>query len=216
MLYAHQRDLIESKLNTRVMDHYGMAERVAIITQCEHGNYHVNSDYSYVEVLDESGSATENTGYIVGTTFRNTVMPLIRYKLSDRVRWKRGACACGRTYPMIETIEGRSGDTVYGSHGGPISPSIITFVFKGLRHIEKSQVAQVGNGRWEIRVVPLPGYGESERSRLVKNIHELVDSELDITVVEQTDIPRTSTGKYRWILNEWTASSPDNRKDVSS
>ena len=181
-----------------------MAERVAMITQCERGNYHVNSDYSYVEIIDSSGVATEDFGYLVGTTFHNFVMPLIRYTLSDRMRWKKGACVCGRTYPMIEKIEGRSEDTVYGSQGTPVSPAIITFAFKGLHHIEKSQVAQVGENRWEIRVVPLPGYSKHESSKLVQNIREMVDPGLDVTIVERAEISRTNNGKYRWIVNECT------------
>ena len=52
-LYPHQRQLIEARLATRVMDHYGMAERIAYATECEHGGLHVNSDYSYVEIVDD-------------------------------------------------------------------------------------------------------------------------------------------------------------------
>jgi phenylacetate-CoA ligase len=197
-------------LNAQVMDHYGMAERVAFITQCEDRNYHVNSDYSFVQIVDDRGNPTRDLGYLVGTTFYNEAMPLIRYKLSDRTRWKEGSCGCGRTYPMVHAIEGKSEDVILGSDGYPISPSIITFAFKGLTNIEKSQVAQIADGHWEIRVVPLPGYGDFERASLKKNIEEMIDPGLRVTIVERSHIPRTAAGKYRWIINEWKSSgSPD-------
>ncbi|HET6630818.1 MAG TPA: hypothetical protein VFG91_13675 [Woeseiaceae bacterium] len=202
MLYTHQRELISSRLKTRLFDHYGMAERVAFITECEAGSYHVNPEYSYVEILDDDGNPTSDSGYITGTTFHNSTMPLIRYRLSDRSRWKPGTCACGRNYPMVEPIEGKYEDRIFGSSGNPVSPSLVTFAFKGLRNIERSQVAQIAAGRWEIRVVPMQGYSAAERSALMKNVREMVDPGIDVTVIECEDIPRTEAGKYRWVVNE--------------
>lgn len=207
MLYPYQREVITAGLNTRIMDFYGMAERVAFASECEHGNYHVNPEYSYVEIVDDAGQPTRDEGYVVGTTFHNHTMPLIRYRLSDRSRWLDGTCPCGRTYPMIQPIAGKFEDVVYGSAGNPISPSVVTFAFKGLRNIDKSQVAQVGEGRWEVRVVPGPGFSAADHTTLVNNIHALVDPNLSVTVVECMDIPRTASGKYRWVVNEWKSGS---------
>ncbi|MBE2260097.1 MAG: phenylacetate--CoA ligase family protein [Rhodobacteraceae bacterium] len=202
ILYSHQRDLIEHAFDCKVMDFYGMAERVAFAAQCESGSYHVNTEYSKVEIVDDSGNQTDSEGFIVGTTFHNLTMPLVRYRLSDRSRWKKGDCPCGRIQQMIEPITGKFEDVIQGSEGNVISPSVVTFAFKGLQLIERSQVAQVGPGKWEIRVVPLPGFGVLERSALIGNIHKLIDPGLEISIVECTDIPRTNAYKYRWIVDE--------------
>lgn len=202
MLYSHQRALLEHAFNCKVMDCYGMAERVAFATQCVHGNYHLNPEYSQVEIVDDSGNPTDSEGFIVGTTFHNLTMPLVRYQLSDRSRWKKGDCPCGRKHRMIEPISGKFEDAIHGSEGNAISPSIVTFAFKGLQFIERSQVAQVGNGKWDIRVVPLPGFGAHERNTLIGNIHKLIDPGLEVRIVECADIPRTGAYKYRWIVNE--------------
>jgi len=201
-LYPHQRELITARLETKIMDHYGMAERIAYATECEHGNLHVNSDYSYVEIVDEDGKPTDGEGYLVGTTFHNGLMPLVRYQMSDRTRWRRGACACGRTYPVIEPVTGKYEDTLYGSQGQRISPSVVTFAFKSLRGIKYSQVAQTGAGTWEIRVVPEASFSEGERNRLIENVKHLVDPGIQVTVREVPEIARTSAHKYRWIVNE--------------
>ncbi len=201
-LYPHQRQLIEERFMTCVMDHYGMAERIAYATECERGSLHLNTDYSYVEIVDDEGRPTSGEGYLVGTTFHNSVMPLVRYRMSDRTRWRPGACACGRTYPVIEPVTGKYEDTLFGSQGQRISPSVVTFAFKGLRGIKYSQVAQVGDGLWEIRVVPAVEFDEAERNRLIENVRELVDPGLQVRVREVAEIPRTSAHKYRWIVNE--------------
>jgi len=201
-LYPHQRLLIETRLKAHVMDHYGMAERVAYATECEHGNLHLNTDYSYVEIVDDEGVPTDDEGYIVGTTFHNTVMPLVRYRVSDRTRRLPGRCVCGRTYPMIEPVTGKYEDTLYGAQGQRISPSVVTFAFKALRGIKYSQVAQVDRGVWEIRVVPAAGFDQTERERLIENVRRLVDPGLTVRVREVEEIARTSAHKYRWIVNE--------------
>ncbi|MEJ0037129.1 MAG: hypothetical protein WDO68_13795 [Gammaproteobacteria bacterium] len=206
-LYPHQRQLIEARLGARVMEYYGMAERVAYASECERGNLHVNTDYAHVEIVDDDGMPTKGDGHIVGTTFHNTVMPLVRYRVSDRTRWRAESCPCGRTYPLIEPVTGKFEDTLYGARGQRISPSVVTFIFKSLHGIQRSQVAQVGAGAWEIRVVPAAGYGQAQRSRLVQNVRELVDPDISVTIREVDDIARTSAHKYRWIVNEYSGRS---------
>ena len=203
-LYPHQRQLIEERLQAQVMEHYGMAERVASAAECEHGGLHVHSDYAYVEIVDDDGKPTKDDGYVVGTTFHNTVMPLVRYRVSDRTRWRAEGCPCGRAYPLIEPVTGKFEDTLYGARGQRISPSVVTFVFKSLHGIQRSQVAQVGARQWEIRVVPAASYDQSLRRRLLENFRELVDPEIDVTIREVDDIARTSAHKYRWIVNEYS------------
>lgn len=201
-LYTHQRQLIEERFNARVSDMYGMAERVAFVSACEMGSMHVNADYSHVEIVDEHGNHTADFGYIVGTTLNNRAMPLVRYRLSDRTRWKAGGCACGRPYAVLEEITGKYEDAIYGGDGQPVSPSVLTFAFKGVEHIIKSQVAQVGQGRWQIRVIPGPGFSEIQQQALIDNIHNLVDSDIMVEIVLTSDIPNTSAGKFRWVVNE--------------
>lgn len=202
-LYPHQRELILERLGSTVMDMYGMAERVAFATGCEHGNMHINPDYSYVEIVDEHGQPTDGEGFIVGTTFHNLAMPLVRYQLSDRTRWKTGDCPCGRHFPMIEPVTGKFEDSITGSNGAPVSPSVLTFAFKGVENIKKSQVAQIGDAHWQIRLVPMPGFTQQDEQKLIDNIHQLVDAGVKVEVVIKEDLPNTAAGKFRWVVNEY-------------
>jgi phenylacetate-CoA ligase len=200
--YEHQRTLIVERLGGRIMDMYGMAERVAFATECEHGEMHINPDYSYVEIVDPQGRPTDGWGSVVGTTFHNGAMPLVRYKLSDQTRWKPGRCACGRAFPMIERVTGKYEDSISGGDGAVVSPSVLTFAFKGVHNVLKSQVAQVAAGRWEIRVVPAPQFGEADRQQLIHNVRHLVDATVQVEVVLREELPNTAAGKFRWVVNE--------------
>jgi phenylacetate-CoA ligase len=130
-------------------------------------------------------------------------MPLVRYRLSDRTRWKPGRCACGRNFPMIEAVTGKLEDEITGGDGNPVSPSVLTFAFKGVENIRKSQVAQVGPGHWELRIVPDKGFSDADRDKLLHNIHHLVDATVRVSVVIRDALPNTAAGKFRWVVNEW-------------
>lgn len=217
-LYDYQRELIQTRFEAKIMDHYGMAERVAYATECEFGNMHLNTDYSYVEIVDADGNHTDDYGYVVGTTYHNLTMPLLRYRLQDRAKWKRGRCSCGRVYPMIERVVGKYEDLIYASTGSPVSASLVTFVFKEMQHIQKSQVAQVAPSRWEVRVVPTEGFSDLDRQQLIKRFLTLVDPGLTIDVVLRKDIPRTEAGKYQWVVNEYQSNRREQtiRSDATS
>ncbi|HYE38521.1 MAG TPA: hypothetical protein VEB23_01235 [Ramlibacter sp.] len=201
-LYPHQREAILEWLGIGVMDMYGMAERVAFATQCEHGSMHLNPDYSHVEILDEDGNPTDDVGFVVGTTYHNDAMPLVRYKLSDRTRWKPGRCACGRAFPMIEEVTGKFEDSITGSDGMVVSPSVLTFAFKGVENIRRSQVAQVGPAHWQVRLVPDDGFSAADSQKLIDNIHHLVDPKVKVEVILKDALPNTAAGKFRWVVNE--------------
>ena len=201
ILHAYQRELIESRIG-KVMDFYGMAERVAFASECEVGNLHVNSDYSLVEIIDDSCQETAGPGYVVGTTFHNLEMPLIRYRLSDRAAWKFGSCSCGRPYPTMEAVTGKFEDLIFGAEGEPVSPSLVTFAFKGVSNIESSQVAQLSQGVWEVRIVPAADYSDTDGKQIVQNIHAMVDANITVRTKLVGEIPRTAAGKYRWVVNE--------------
>lgn len=204
-LYPVQREQLERAFGCRVFDFYGMAERIAYAAQCEHGHYHLNSEYSHVEIVDEQGLPTDEFGYVVGSTFHNAVMPLLRYRISDRARWVHGTCPCGRSYPRIELSSGKVEDQLFDREGNAVSASVITFAFKGLANIRKSQVAQVAEGRWEVRIVPDAGFGESDSQALLRNIEHYVSDKLEVSVRLVDDIALQPSGKFKWVAQECPA-----------
>lgn len=202
-LYPLQREQLERSFGCKVFDFYGMAERVAYAAQCEQGHYHLNPEYSHVEIVDAAGRPTDDFGDVVGTTFHNAVMPLLRYRLSDRARWVSGACPCGRSYPRIELASGKVEDQLYDRDGNAVSASVITFAFKGLANIRKSQVAQTGPGQWEVRLVPDAGYTEADNAALLDNIQRYVSTRLEVRVRLVDEIPRLPSGKFKWVAQEY-------------
>ncbi|HSC80573.1 MAG TPA: hypothetical protein VLC08_09475, partial [Chitinolyticbacter sp.] len=202
IVLPHQLEKIESVLGARVMDLYGMAERVVLATGCEHGHLHVNTDYSWAEIVDENGQPTDGIGSLVGTTFHNHAMPLLRYQLGDLSRWLPGECPCGRPFPRIEPVSGRTQDQVFDRHGNPLSPALLTFVVKTAEHIREAQIAQVALDRWQVRVVRYPQYDQGVEDAIRGNFLKHIDDSAKVDFVYVDEIPRTAAGKFRWLVNE--------------
>jgi len=202
-VYPVQRDLIESSFGCRLFAGYGMAERVVYAAQCEHGRVHVNLDYSHVEIVDEDGWPTDGAGFLVGTTFHNGVMPLLRYRLDDTARWDVVPCPCGRKYPVLAELEGRVEDQLVDLRGEPINSAIITFAFKEAQHIRRAQVAQVARDRWEVRIVADGGYSDAVGDKLAADFKNLVSPHLNITVRLVDYIDNLASGKFKWVTQEW-------------
>lgn len=103
---------------------------------------------------------------------------------------------------MIERVKGRIEDVILGPAGNDIGPMLFRVLY-GVDNIERAQIAQVGPNLLEIRVVPLPRFTESDRELLVNNLHRFVDPEIKAVVVAVSDLPRTASGKFRFIVNEY-------------
>ena len=80
-LLEHQRKIIERAFGAKVRSEYRMAEGVAHISECVDGKFHIDEDYSAVELIPKGGGAHA----IVGTNFTNKAFPLIRYETGDMV-----------------------------------------------------------------------------------------------------------------------------------
>jgi phenylacetate-CoA ligase len=206
-LLPDQRRVIEQTFSTRVFDHYGMAERVALGVSCSHGRLHVHPHYSLVELVDEDGAPARDDGYIVGTTFHNLTMPLVRYRTTDRARWGQGRCPCGCTYPFLENLSGRLGDTLFDHNGHPVSPTLVCFALMGVPHVAKTQVAQVGPDLIELRVVPKPGFGDAEREQLLWRFRALVSDQIRVEVRPCEQLGLQSSGKFKFVAQEFYESS---------
>ncbi len=193
-----QRTMIERRFGCRIFDWYGQFERVAAIGTCEHGTYHVVADYSLTEFLP----AGDGTYEVVGTSFNNFTMPLIRYRTGDFVEIPAGdtSCRCGRSFPIVRAIQGRNDDIVKLPDGRHIGR--LDHIFKGVSGVIEAQIRQEALDRIDILVVPGAGYGSTVERLLMQNARERIGNGVAIAVRTLENIPRTRNGKFRGVVCE--------------
>jgi phenylacetate-CoA ligase len=196
-LYQYQRDVIEAAFGCRAVETYGMGEAVAAASECEKGSMHLWPEYGIVEVID---------GEFICTGLLNADMPLIRYRVGDRGKISDARCECDRNLPIVESIEGRSDDVLFGADGrevGTIGP-----VFSKNLPILEAQVIQHRNRDLTVRYVPLKGFSESHGIELTNRLRERL-GDLPVVLEKVRAIPRTSSGKFRAVVSEIGKSGKD-------
>jgi len=193
------RALVEERFGCRIFDWYGQFERVAAIGTCEHGNYHLIPDYSYVELHPDPGSP--GTYELVGTSFNNLLMPLVRYKTGDSVTLseKSTICACNRQFPLVESVVGRRDDYVCLPDGRVVGR--LDHIFKGLSGIAEAQIIQDELSRLRIVVVPSKTFSDATRHALARNALGHLGTDMSISIEMVDSIPRTASGKFRSVIS---------------
>lgn len=200
-LLDFQRKVIEDAFDCQVFSYYGNAERVAQILQCTEGNFHILTETCVVEVLNPDGSPTEKgeEGDLVCTGLINRVMPLIRYKIGDRAIPASAPCPCGRNSPILRTITGRVDDIIITPEGRHIGR--LGHVFKNTLNVKEAQIIQNDIHSIVVKIVPRQNYTAEDKNMILSELRFRLGYEINISIEEVLQIPRTKNGKQRFIIS---------------
>ncbi len=190
-----QRDLIAEAFHCPMRESYGMTEGVAAGGECGSGTLHQWPEFGLIEV--------EENSEFVCTGLLNPDMLLIRYRLGDRGHLAQDQlpCSCGRTLPILGSIDGRTQDMVLTPDGRQAMR--VETVFYGLP-VRQSQVVQERLNQLTVRLAPGPGFNAEHEQEIVERLRERIgDVQIDIERVEQ--VPRSANGKVRHVVSKLSA-----------
>jgi len=202
-LYAHQRQTIARAFGCPVRDTYGTAEMMPAASECEAGSLHLWPETCILEVLQDDGDdpvAPGEVGRLVCTGLISEVMPLIRYEVGDRgaLAPRDFVCPCGRTLPVLRTVEGRLDDVIVTPDGrriGRLDP-----VFKADLPVREAQIIQEDALRVTVRYVPTPGFTPHHAAEIAERLRERLGN-MEIRLEPTHSIPRGPNGKLRTVVN---------------
>ena len=193
---------IRAAFGCRVVNHYSTWEIPHMAQSCPDNPalLHVNSERVLLRVVGDDGRdvGPGQRGRVVVTALANEVMPLINYDLGD---WAiRGApCPCGRGFPTLAAIEGRSGEMIETPEGRAITPAMMTTQLalkcEAVGFLSEYQVEQTGPHTVTLRVVPAPGFTTGMVEALREGLGRLVGSRIAVSVEIVDRIPWESSGK---------------------
>jgi len=207
-IYDFQRKEISTAFGCKVVDHYGHNEMLALLQKCElNKEYHVIMEYGIVEILRPDGSPVHDSqtyGEIVATGFNNFAFPLIRYKTGDWVilAEDQTPCECGRAYPRIKEVIGRSGDFILTPSGRLVSPTTIEFAIRFMKNFKDVQIVQVQKDLIEIQIVPDRLFREEEGKQFAEAVKARIGEDIQIKVKITEAIERPLSQKGRFIVSE--------------
>jgi phenylacetate-CoA ligase len=199
-LFGYQREIIEEAFGCPVRETYGNAETVAAASECEYGHLHLWPEVGWAEILENDQPVPDGiSGDFVCTGLINADMPLIRYRIGDRVALNAGslACPCGRSLPRLASLEGRLDDMLYTADGrivGRLDP-----VFKASLPIRGAQIIQEKLDRVRVRYVPTPEFTPEAGVSIISRLQDRM-GKVDVVLEAVEELHRESGGKFRAVI----------------
>lgn len=201
-LLPHQRELIHKVMGCKLVDQYSSSEGAPFILECVKGSLHIHPLTGIFEVVDESMQpATE--GEILVTSFTTTGTPLIRYRQGDKIKLatNQNKCACGSIFPLVESIEGRTGDTIYSPENGHIVLANLTNCSRGVKGLTSFQIIQKIENAIVVKFVTTDAFTKSEEDKFISALRVRVGQSMNIDIEYVDHIPRESSGKFKIVKN---------------
>ncbi len=204
-IYDHQEELLEDVFKSNVYEGYGTNEFGNIAHECEERNgLHMFTDLFYLEVLHETGRPAEpgEIGEIVVTDLTNLYMPFLRYRTGDLAVPSDRKCPCGRTFPLLDRIEGRTFDVVVSPDGKSAGGFFWTFLSRAVPGIARFQIEQRDPSGIVFRLVPGPEWKDEYKATLEQKIKANMGEGFRVAFDVVEDIPQARSGKFRFIISK--------------
>ncbi len=203
MLDPETRAQVESVFRIKVFDEYGTVDVAsrAIAWQCErHLGYHINMDAVHLESIKDGETVSPGEeGHIVVTNLFRYATPMIRYDTADIGVLSGEQCPCGRSFPLLESIKGRSDDYLVLPNGRLLSP-LSVFAFLWLPEIHRFKVVQERINKIIIFIEPKPSHNNVS-DEVHSRCSQIFGQEVEIEIISRP-IEIIKGKKYRVVSSK--------------
>lgn len=218
-----QRSVIEQAFQAPVYNFYGSREINNLAAEClSHEGLHINSLGRYIELIDENGKpvAAGKPGRVIVTDLTNLTMPFIRYEIGDVASWRGAPCSCGRSFPLLERVWGRSSDFITTPEGKLIHGEFFTHLFYGTAGVEQFQVVQPSMAELNVNIVISKDTEASPLASLTKRVSEAMGPGVECRIRIVDKIDRSVSGKHRFTVSHvpvrWAKAEIQNREKTGA
>ena len=159
--------LLRRALGTAPIGLYGLTEVGYVAWQCERrDNYHLCADTCVVEVVRNGRPALPGElGAVLVTDLRGRIAPLVRYETGDLAVAGDSLCGCGRTLPLLRSVEGRARDAVTLADGALLTTRALLDHMDGVLAPDDYRVFQEADGSFRLQLAALERNGAADHLR---------------------------------------------------
>lgn len=195
---------IQSFFNCKVSSFYGHSERLIFAPNC-HNNlfeYKVNERYGMIELIDEASNIINlngERGEIVGSSFDNYAMPLIRYKTNDFTHY------VDSKNKSISAIEGKwKQEYLLGKENLKIYLTAVNMHNDIFENVIEYQFIQNRIGFVTLNIVVSKFFTDNDKKSILISLKQKAGHALtfDICIVKQLKL--TNRGKFKNIIKSKT------------
>lgn len=200
MLFEEDKIVLEKHLGVPIVNEYGASELDLIAFQNANGEWQVNSETLFVEVLDENNQAVPKgiEGKIVITSLYNKAHPFIRYEIGDV-----GILAENSTLkkPILKKLIGRTSDVALLPSGKKAPGLTFYYVTKSIieddGNVKEFIIRQTKLDSFEIEYVSSETLSSEQIMKIEKAIATYLEPGLQFTYHRKDVLERTKRGKLK-------------------
>lgn len=207
-LYPYQRELISKVFGAPVANGYGGRDAGFIAHECPAGGMHLSFEDIVVEIVDPASGEVlpaGQSGEIVVTHLATSEFPFVRYRTGDIATLSAKSCSCGRSLPMLESIEGRSTDFVVASDGTMMHGLALIYILRDINGIEAFKITQQSLELTDVDIVWSNGeVPEAIEQAIIRGLKQRLGDGVTININQLDEIKPEKSGKYRYVISKVT------------
>jgi phenylacetate-CoA ligase len=205
----HTKQKLHEYFGSPVISRYSNLENGIIAQQeiGESGKFIINTASYYVEILEinsDRPAGAGKTGRIVVTDLFNYGMPLIRYDTGDV-----GILSADSNNSMnmyLEKVEGRKLDILYDTGGNIVSSYLVYKNMWQYTEINQYQLIQEGPKEYTFKINSDVIF--TKEAKLISEFKKYLGQDAVFKLVYVSEIPLLSSGKRKFIVNQFSANHP--------
>ena len=200
MLFEEDKIVLEKHLGVPIVNEYGASELDLIAFQNTMGEWQVNSETLFVEVLDENNQAVPKgiEGKIVITSLYNKAHPFIRYEIGDIGILDEKSTA---KHPILKKLIGRTNDVAILPSGKKAPGLTFYYVTKSIieddGNVKEFIIRQTKLDSFEIEYVSSETLSSEQIMKIEKAIATYLEPGLQFTYHRKEVLERTKRGKLK-------------------
>jgi phenylacetate-CoA ligase len=142
-------------------------------------------------------------GKVYLTTMNNFSMPLIRYDIGDTaIVAENSQCSCGRGWPLIRTVTGRTSDHFKTRDGKIIHGEYFTHLLYHRENVKKFRFIQHDYDDVELLMEVDDNVDPDIIRDIESKVKFVLGEKCSVKFKQVNHIPPSKSGKYRYTISE--------------
>ena len=204
MLFDDDKILLEKQFGVSVVNEYGASELDLIAFQNPEGEWQVNSETLFVEILDEENKVLPNgkEGRIVITSLYNKAHPFIRYDIGDVGILDEKSTL---KKPILKKLIGRTNDVAVLPSGKKSPGLTFYYVTKSIieddGNVKEFVIKQTKIDTFNIEYISELKLTENQILNIEKAIEKYLETGLIFTFSRKQKLERNKSGKLKQFVS---------------
>lgn len=197
---------IEDHMGLKIVTFYGHTEKLILMEQLDRHTFTIEPGYGFTEIIgeDDNHVSPGEEGELVGTTFYNRVMPLLRYRTGDYATLgEKTVTIDSIVKPTVTDISGRREKSIIYRHDGSYTTAN-AFEIHDEREMSYEAIQYVQEKRGYLKVLVVKGadYNQADEQYMLTHYGHAMLGEEYVSIEYVDRLITQPNGKTLTVINK--------------